>query len=151
MKRALLLIIVGALYVLHQDFWFWRAARPLVLGFIPIGLFYHACYAVATAAVMVLLVRQAWPSHLEEGGDEGGGDEATGRGGDGARGRQGEGARGTPGEGGQGEGATGRLEKGQTIRPLAPSPTPPLAHSPTPPLAPLPRLPLASSGEGAER
>ncbi len=82
MKRALLLIIVGALYVLHQDFWFWRAARPLVLGFIPIGLFYHACYAFATAMVMVLLVRQAWPSHLEEGGDEGGGDEATGRGGD---------------------------------------------------------------------
>ena len=138
MKRALLLIIVGALYVLHQDFWFWRAARPLVLGFIPIGLFYHACYAVATAMVMVLLVRQAWPSHLEEGGDEGGGDEATGRGGEGARGRQGEGARGR-----QGEGATGRLEKGQTIRPLAPSPTPPLAPSP--------RLPLTSSGEGAER
>jgi len=130
MKRALLLIIVGALYVLHQDFWFWRAARPLVLGFIPIGLFYHACYAVATAMVMVLLVRQAWPSHLEEGGDEGGGDEATARRGEGERGRQ-------------GEGATWRLEKGQTIRPLAPSPTPPVAPSP--------RLPVASSGEGAER
>ena len=82
MKRALLLIIVGALYVLHQDFWFWRAARPLVLGFIPIGLFYHACYAVATAAVMVLLVKQAWPSHLEEGGvdGEGEGERERGRG-----------------------------------------------------------------------
>lgn len=66
MKRALLLIIVGALYVLHQDFWFWRAARPLVFGFIPIGLFYHACYTVATALVMWLLVKHAWPSHLEE-------------------------------------------------------------------------------------
>ena len=66
MKRALLLIIVVALYVLHQDFWFWRAARPLVFGFIPIGLFYHACYTFATALVMWLLVKHAWPSHLEE-------------------------------------------------------------------------------------
>jgi hypothetical protein len=78
MKRPLLLIIVGALYVLHQDFWFWRAARPLVFGFIPIGLFYHACYTVATAIVMWLLVKHAWPSHLEEGG----GDGERGRGGD---------------------------------------------------------------------
>jgi hypothetical protein len=66
MKRALLLIIVGALYVLHQDFWFWRATRPLVFGFIPVGLFYHACYTVVTALVMWMLVRHAWPSHLEE-------------------------------------------------------------------------------------
>jgi len=78
MKRALLLIIVGALYVLHQDFWFWRTARPLVFGFLPIGLFYHACYTVATALVMWMLVRQAWPSELEEGGgEEGVGDGAT--------------------------------------------------------------------------
>ncbi len=73
MKRALLLILVGALYVLHQDFWFWRTARPLVFGFIPIGLFYHACYTVVTAMVMYVLVKYAWPSHLEEGvGNEGG-------------------------------------------------------------------------------
>jgi hypothetical protein len=78
MKRALLLILVGALYVLHQDVWFWRAARPLVFGFIPIGLFYHACYTVVIALVMWLLVKHAWPSHLEERV----GDEATGRGGD---------------------------------------------------------------------
>ena len=35
------------LYVLHQDFWFWREARPLVFGFLPIGLFYHAAFTVA--------------------------------------------------------------------------------------------------------
>ena len=67
MKRALLAIIVGVLYVLHQDFWFWRAAHPLVFGFLPVGLFYHACYTVATVLVMILLVRTAWPSELEEG------------------------------------------------------------------------------------
>ena len=78
MTRALLLILVGVLYVLHQDVWFWRAARPLVFGFIPIGLFYHACYTVVIALVMWLLVKHAWPSHLEERM----GDEATGRGGE---------------------------------------------------------------------
>jgi hypothetical protein len=66
MNRAPLVIIVGALYVLHQDFWFWRRAHPLILGFIPVGLFYHACYTVVTALVMWLLVKRAWPSHLEE-------------------------------------------------------------------------------------
>jgi Protein of unknown function (DUF3311) len=71
MKRALLVIMVGALYVLHQDFWFWRAVHPLVFGFIPIGLSYHACYTIATAFVMWLLVKHAWPSHLEEGRGDG--------------------------------------------------------------------------------
>jgi len=66
MKRALLLILVGALYIVHQDFWFWRTARPLVFGILPIGLFYHGCYTIATAFVIWLLVKYAWPSELEE-------------------------------------------------------------------------------------
>ena len=66
MKRALLAIAVVALYVLHQDFWFWRTARPFVFGFIPIGLFYHACFAVAVSLLMWMLVKHAWPSHLED-------------------------------------------------------------------------------------
>jgi len=66
MKRALLLILVGALYIVHQDFWFWRTARPLVFNILPIGLFYHACYTLATAFVIWLLVKYAWPSELEE-------------------------------------------------------------------------------------
>jgi hypothetical protein len=70
MKRLPLILLVVFFYALHQDFWFWRAARPLVFGSIPIGLFYHACYSVAAAVLMWLLVRQAWPSHLEERKDE---------------------------------------------------------------------------------
>lgn len=66
MKQLLLVIIVVALYLLHQDFWFWRTAQPLALGFIPIGLFYHASYTVAVSLVMWLLVKHAWPEHLEE-------------------------------------------------------------------------------------
>ena len=65
MKRILLVVAVVGLYVLHQDFWFWRTARPLVFGFIPIGLFYQGCFSVAAALLMWLLVKFAWPSHLE--------------------------------------------------------------------------------------
>ena len=66
MTRTLLVVVVVALYILHQDFWFWRTAHPLVFGFIPIGLFYQACYSVAAAFVMWLLVKYAWPSQLEQ-------------------------------------------------------------------------------------
>jgi Protein of unknown function (DUF3311) len=65
MTRKLLIVVVFVLYVLHQDFWFWRTAHPIVFGFIPIGLFYQACFSVAAALVMWLLVKYAWPSHLE--------------------------------------------------------------------------------------
>ena len=65
-KRILLVVAVLSLYVLHQDVWFWRSARPLVFGFIPIGLFYHACFSVAASLLLWLLVTFAWPAHLEE-------------------------------------------------------------------------------------
>ena len=66
MKNALLTLLVLLFCALHQDFWFWREARPLVFGFLPIGLFYHACYALAAAVLLALLVRFAWPGHLEK-------------------------------------------------------------------------------------
>jgi hypothetical protein len=65
MKRLLLALVVFALYLAHQDIWNWRTPYPLVFGFIPIGLFYHACFTVASALVMWLLVTYAWPAHLE--------------------------------------------------------------------------------------
>ena len=58
-------LLVAALYVLHQDVWFWREARPLVFGVLPIGLFYHAVYTLASSLVLWYLVRSRWPSHLE--------------------------------------------------------------------------------------
>jgi len=64
MKSILLVVAVAALYILHQDIWFWRSSY-LVFGFIPIGLFYHAVFSIAAALVMWLLVTYAWPSHLE--------------------------------------------------------------------------------------
>jgi len=65
MRPYLLAAVVILLYALHQDLWFWRTARPLVFGFLPVGLAYHAGYSVAAAFLMALLVRAAWPSHLE--------------------------------------------------------------------------------------
>ena len=77
MKRLLLVIAIIALYLLHQDFWFWRAATPIVFGFLPIGLFYHVCYTLVISALMWALVKYVWPAHLEEGQGDG---ETGGRG-----------------------------------------------------------------------
>jgi len=63
MLTALLLL---AFFALHQDVWFWREARPLVFGVLPLGLAYHAGYTLAVSGIMAILVRRAWPSHLED-------------------------------------------------------------------------------------
>jgi hypothetical protein len=74
MRRLLLVAAVILLYALHQDVWFWRTARPLLLGFLPVGLAYHAGYSVAAALLMALLVKTAWPSRLEREPEEGDGE-----------------------------------------------------------------------------
>lgn len=65
MKNGLLAAAVGVVYLLHQDFWFARTARPLVFGFLPVGLAYHAFYCLLASALLALLVRHAWPAHLD--------------------------------------------------------------------------------------
>ncbi len=60
MRKLGLIAGVFVVYLLHQDFWFWRAVKPLVLGVLPVGLFYHAAYTLAVAALMGVLVRIAW-------------------------------------------------------------------------------------------
>lgn len=59
---ALGVLVVG---VLHQDFWYWNDAT-LVLGFLPIGFAWHLGYCFLATALMALLVRHAWPAHLED-------------------------------------------------------------------------------------
>ncbi len=66
MRRSVLLgLAVLALYAAHQDFWFRDVARPLVFGFLPIGLFFHVVLCLAIAGLMWVLVRYAWPVELE--------------------------------------------------------------------------------------
>ena len=70
-KRFVWIVVITGLYALHQDVWFWRSARPLVAGFLPIGLAYHALYCVAAAVLMWALTKYAWPEHLEARGGDG--------------------------------------------------------------------------------
>jgi hypothetical protein len=58
---AVILVMAG----LHQDFWLWTDKR-LVFGFLPAGLAYHVFYSIMASVMLLLLVRFAWPSHLEE-------------------------------------------------------------------------------------
>ena len=64
-KKFLLFLLIAAVYFLHQDFWNWKKAEPLVFGFLPIGLAYHAAYSILASVMMALLVKFAWPKHLE--------------------------------------------------------------------------------------
>lgn len=57
--RTLLYTALAVLFLLHNDLWLWHD-RSLLLG-LPIGLTYHLLYCVATAALMALVVRYAWP------------------------------------------------------------------------------------------
>jgi hypothetical protein len=65
-KKLLLVLLILALYAAHQDFWNWRQAEPMIFGFLPVGLAYHAAYSIAAAALMAMLVKTAWPKELEE-------------------------------------------------------------------------------------
>jgi hypothetical protein len=65
MKKLLLFLMIAAVYVLHQDFWNWKDS-DLVFGFLPVGLAYHAGYSVLAAIMMAVLVKFAWPAHLEQ-------------------------------------------------------------------------------------
>jgi len=62
--RAFVWLLALALFLVHQDFWFW-GSKTLVLGFLPIGLFYHAMFSLAAGAVWALAVKLAWPSEIE--------------------------------------------------------------------------------------
>ncbi|MEO8026550.1 MAG: DUF3311 domain-containing protein [Bryobacteraceae bacterium] len=65
MKYTLLGLLVFLFLAAHQDFWFWRTPEPILFGFLPAGLWYHALYTLAAAGLLALLVKFAWPEHLE--------------------------------------------------------------------------------------
>lgn len=58
------LVVFLLLAALHQDLWNWDDAR-LVFGFLPVGLAYHAGYSIAVAVFWALVMKFAWPDHLE--------------------------------------------------------------------------------------
>ena len=65
-KRRLVYLLILILLVLHNDFWLWDRVDPLILGWMPIGLFYHVVYLIAALVVLGLMVRFAWPEPPED-------------------------------------------------------------------------------------
>ena len=63
MSRTLWIAIV-VLIVLHQDNWFWEDGT-LVFGFLPVGLFYHACISLAAVATWFVATKCFWPTDVE--------------------------------------------------------------------------------------
>lgn len=75
-------VLVLLLIVLHQDNWLWNSGY-LVFGFIPVGLFFHACISIAASITWYLATKMAWPSQFEVAADHTpavAGDEAQGKG-----------------------------------------------------------------------
>ncbi|HCS50256.1 DUF3311 domain-containing protein [Rubinisphaera sp.] len=62
MKYAVYGLVV-LLLIIHQDFWLWDD-KTLLFGFMPIGLFYHACISLAAAATWFLATIFCWPEEL---------------------------------------------------------------------------------------
>ncbi|HVS15820.1 MAG TPA: hypothetical protein VMV46_18000 [Thermoanaerobaculia bacterium] len=63
MKRTAVFLLMGALYVLHNDLWAWD--DPSLLLGLPIGLTYHVLFCLAVVGVMGLAIRWAWPPDLD--------------------------------------------------------------------------------------
>ena len=68
MKRWIVIAVFVILAILHQDIWNWDDSS-LVFGFLPKGLAYHALYSIVAATFWGLVVKFAWPEHLEKWAD----------------------------------------------------------------------------------
>jgi hypothetical protein len=62
-------VLVLLLVILHQDNWNWEK-DTLVLGFIPIGLAWHAGISIAASTVWFLATVFAWPDELKYAEDQ---------------------------------------------------------------------------------
>ena len=69
-------ILVLLLIILHQDNWNWDN-ETLVLGFLPMGLAYHAGISIAASIVWYLSTVFAWPQSLESAGPHAGNEEVS--------------------------------------------------------------------------
>lgn len=56
--RWILYLLLMVLFILHNDFWFWRTSQ-IVLG-LPVGLLYHILFCFAASGLMYSLVKLVW-------------------------------------------------------------------------------------------
>tara|TARA_B100001094_G_scaffold296403_1_gene318567 strand:+ start:338 stop:556 length:219 start_codon:yes stop_codon:yes gene_type:complete len=61
--KHLIIFLAIVLGVFHQDFWNWDDSE-FIMGFMPIGLFYHACYSLVAAVLWAFAIKFAWPKDL---------------------------------------------------------------------------------------
>ena len=54
-------LFIFALIVLHHDFWQWSSVEPILFGWMPVALWYHAAYSVLAILALYLLSCWAWP------------------------------------------------------------------------------------------
>ncbi|MFK7769126.1 MAG: DUF3311 domain-containing protein [Mariniblastus sp.] len=66
--RLIIWMLVALLVIFHQDFWNWESDETM-FGFMPIGLFYHACLSVVASVVWWLACVFAWPEGSDDFGD----------------------------------------------------------------------------------
>jgi hypothetical protein len=57
-----LIVLLG---VLHHDSWWWDDSDTLVLGFIPIGLAYHALISIAAGVLWGMAAKYCWPAEVD--------------------------------------------------------------------------------------
>ena len=62
MRQRLLYLALFALYLLHNDLWFWHDSQ--LLAGLPIGLSYHIGFCLLASLLMAGLVKWAWPHQL---------------------------------------------------------------------------------------
>ena len=66
--KTMLYLALFLLFLLHNDLWLWE--DPSLFIGLPVGLVYHIGFCGVVSVVMVLLVRFAWPHHLETESEE---------------------------------------------------------------------------------
>ncbi|MDG1324255.1 MAG: hypothetical protein P8P49_00700 [Opitutales bacterium] len=76
MGKNFIWVLFILLFVLHQDIWWWNDAS-LVLGFMPIGLAFHAGFSIVCAILGWAAIKFAWPHDLEEFAEEDGEKEGS--------------------------------------------------------------------------
>ena len=66
MKRKWIWFLpIVILAVLHQDNWWWERT-DLVMGFVPIGLAWHAMISLGAGLGWWLVILFAWPTSVDE-------------------------------------------------------------------------------------
>ncbi|MDA7916190.1 DUF3311 domain-containing protein [Verrucomicrobia bacterium] len=67
-KKASTLVWAGVvlLIILHQDFWFWDTHKPLLFGFVPVALWYHALISLGAGIIWALANKYCWPEGVDD-------------------------------------------------------------------------------------